>query len=500
MAKERLWRATWRGTVALGSALSLAACSSQKEPTRPTAARAAVSQPPPGRVVAERGTARAVTPEEAELIAANAYIFGYPLVVMDVTRRVMTAVPRPDAERMRAPINQVVSAPRFPDPSFTDVVRPNFDTLYSSAWLDLNAEPAILSVPDMGERYYLMPMLDAWTNVIASPGTRTSGRGPSTYVIIGPRYAGNVPADAHVVRSPTRYVWMIGRIATRPGADVKAVNELQNQIRVKLLGRSGAPADARTAPATVDPSVDTKTPPPAQVARMKPEQFFGRFAELTRDNPPSAADAPIVASMARLGIVPGAAFDAGALGPEVRAAIERGAARGQRTIEEQTARAVDGPGWTTMGPNVGSYGTDYMTRAKVALGGLGANLTADAVYPVTDRDANGRPLDGRHRYVLRFREPPPTKAFWSLTVYDDKGYAIKNALNRYSIGSQYPLTRDEDGSVTLFIQSEEPRDEQSRANWLPAPRGPFNLTLRIYEPDARVNDGSWKIPAVERVP
>jgi hypothetical protein len=232
---------------------------------------------------------------------------------------------------------------------------------------------------------------------------------------------------------------------------------------------------------------------------MKAEQFFDRFGELTRDNPPSGADVPILASIARIGVVPGKQFDANALTPEVRAAVERGIARGQRTIEEQTAIAMNQRGWTLLGTNLGNYGTDYMTRAKVALAGLGANLAADAVYPATAQDSKGRLLDGQHRYVLRFSEPPPAKAFWSITVYDDKGHPVKNEIGRQSLGSQHPLTRAPDGSLSIYLQADQPNDERSRANWLPAPRGPFNVLLRLYYPEQKVIDGSWKAPAIERV-
>jgi hypothetical protein len=431
-------------------------------------------------------------------LAANAYIYAYPLVVMDVTRRVMTATSRLDPVRLHAPINQLVSAPNFPPADFKDVVRPNFDTLYSSAVLDLNAEPMILSVPEMGDRYYLMPVMDAWTNVVASPGTRTSGERAAVYAITGPRFTGQVLEGMKVIRVPTRYAWLAGRIAAKPGADVKAVNELQSQLQLVPLSRYSDPS-FRTVAVSVDKSVDTKTPPPQQVAQMKAEQFFDRFGELTRDNPPSGADIPILASIARIGVIPGQQFEPNALSPEVRAAVERGIARGQRTIEEQASRTMNQPGWTTFGKDVGNYGTDYMTRAKVALGGLGANVAADAVYPTTAQDSKGRPLDGNHRYVLRFSEPPPVKGFWSITVYDDKGHPVRNEMGRQSLGSQYPLTRASDGSVSIYIQADQPNDERSRANWLPAPRGPFNAALRLYYPEEKVIDGTWKPPAIERI-
>jgi hypothetical protein len=451
------------------------------------------------QVGAERGTMMQVSPQEAEQIAANAYIYAYPLMVMAVTKDVMTATPRPDTKALKAPINQVVSATAFPDPKFGEVVRPNFDTLYTSAWMDLAAEPLVLSVPDMGERYYLLPMLDAWTNVFAVPGSRTTGNDASEYVITGPTFQGTVPKGMRQVKAPTRYVWLIGRIATKPGADEKVVRELESQIRLAPLSRHGD-RSMRTLATSVSQSVDTKTKPPVQVARMTPQQFFGRFTELTRDNPPAAADQPIVASFSKLGIVPGKAFDIGSLSPELQNAVARGMASGQKAIEGKIREVDARRGWVTLGNDLGQYGTDYTNRAVVALGGLGANLTADAVYPTAGTDSQGRPLDGTHKYLIRFREAPPAQAFWSLTVYDQNGYVVKNPIDRYSIGSQYPLSKGADGSTVILLQPGEPQDAKERSNWLPTPQGKkFNVMLRLYQPEQNVQDGTWKAPAIERV-
>lgn len=447
---------------------------------------------------AERGVAR-VSPQEAEQIAANAYIYAYPLVLMAVTKDVMTATQRPDPKTLKAPINQLVSATAFPDPKLTDVVRPNFDTLYSSSWMDLAAEPLVLSVPEMGERYYLMPMLDAWTNVFAVPGTRMTGQGAADYVITGPQFQGAVPTGMKQIKAPTRFVWLIGRIAAKPGADEKDVRELQDQLRLVPLSRF-ADKSTRTLAVAYSRNVDTKTKPPDQVANMTPQRFFDRFGELTRDNPPSAADRPVLASFAKIGIVPGKLFDFGGLSPEVQEAVVRGMRTGQKTIEGKLEESEARRGWVTWGQDLGRYGTDYTGRAVVALGGLGANLTSDAVYPSVDDDSQGRPLDGKHRYVIRFREPPPAKAFWSLTVYDENGYVVKNALGRYSIGSQHPLSRAADGSTVILLRSDQPTDKREQANWLPTPhRGKFNVMLRLYQPEKSVIDGSWKPPVVERV-
>ncbi len=503
---HRRWITAGVGFLGVCALTQVGGCGGHEKESRQASApiyrspqRSGAQASPQGQVGAERGTtATAVTAAEAELLAANAYIYAYPLVVMDVTRQVMTAASRPDVRSLRAPINQIISAPSFPSAEFKDVVRPNFDTLYTSAWMDLNAEPLVLTVPEMGDRYYLLPVLDAWTNVVASPGTRTSGSRGGVFAITGPAFTGQALEGMQVIRVPTRYAWLVGRIAAKPGADEKAVNELQSQIKLVPLSRY-ADDRFRTVATSVDKRVDTKTPPPKQVAQMSAQQFFDRFGALTKDNPPSGADIPILASLARIGVVPGRSFDASPLGPDIRAAIDRGIVRGQRTLEEQTALAMSKPGWVTFGSNLGNYGTDYMTRGVVALGGLGANLTADAIYPMAAQDSKGRPLDGHHRYVVRFNQPPPVKGFWSLTPYDDQGHAVKNDIDRHSIGSEHELTRAPDGAISIYMQADQPNDERSRANWLPVPRGPFNVTLRLYSPEPQVGSGAWKPPVIERV-
>ena len=430
--------------------------------------------------------------DEATEIAADAYVFGYPLVLMDISRRVMTAVPRPEATR--APMGQFNDSTRFPDATFTDVVTPNADTLYSFSWLDLTKGPMVLSLPDVGDRYYLMQMLDGWTDVFASPGSRTTGNRAGDYVIVGPGFNGTLPAGLKEIRSPTGLVWIIGRTQTNGPADYAAVRALKAKYRLAPFSAWGTDY-APPAEVPVDATADAKTSPVEQVERMPAAEFFARLAALMKDNPPAEADRPMVERLARIGIVAGRPF--GGFGP----AFERGVRAGRERIVAE-ARKPQGRaenGWDVM-TGVGRYGTNYTFRAVVARVGLGANLPEDAVYPRATRSADGRPLTGAHRYVIRFPKGrlPPVNAFWSLTMYNARQSFVANPIDRYAIGDRDRLRYDADGSLPLYLQHDSPGGDRE-SNWLPAPEGSFNVFMRLYWPKPEILDGTWKPPAIERV-
>jgi hypothetical protein len=439
-----------------------------------------------------------LSPAEVEKIAKEAYIFGYPLVLMDVTRQVGTACPSPTA--MCAPINQFANAPAFPDHTFTDVVRPNADTLYSTAWLDLSKEAMVLSVPDIKGRYYLMQMLDAWTNVFASPGARTTGTGKGDFAIVGPGFKGKLPAGLKKVESPTNLVWIIGRTQTNGKADYEAVHTIQKEYKLTPLSAWGKPY---TPPAKVPvDSKVSKEPPVEQVEKMDAQEFFGRLNALMQAHPPAAADAKAMQKFAAIGIATGKKFSLEGLDPAVKTALEKGLKEAQKEIVAEGKKIGGGKvvnGWM-LTYDLGSYGTKYPYRAAIAYVGLGANLPEDAIYPKTRVDGEGKLLTGKNKYVMHFTKDqiPPVKAFWSLTLYNDKQFFAKNPLNRYAIGDRDKLKFNPDGSLDLYIQHESPgKDKES--NWLPAPKDGFDLVLRLYWPKKSVLDGTWAPPPVKVV-
>jgi hypothetical protein len=442
-------------------------------------------------------TAKGQKPSDIEGIDKEAYIFGYPLVLMDVSRQVMTACPSPTA--MCAPINQFANVPAFPDPTFTDVVSPNADTLYSTAWLDLSKEPMVLSLPDTKGRYYVMQMMDAWTNVFAAPGSRTTGTAKGDFAIVGPGFKGKLPVGLKKIEAPTNLVWIIGRTQTNGTADYEAVHAIQVQYKLTPLSAWGKPY---TPPATVpvDPKV-SKEPPVEQVEKMAAQTFFARLNSLMQVNPPAAADAEAVKKFAAIGIAPGQKFTMEGLDPAAKSALEKGVKEARQEIAA-TAKKPHGKvvnGWALM-YDVGVYSNNYPFRATVARVGLGANLPEDAIYPMTRVDAAGKPLSGQNKYMMHFAKDqiPPVNAFWSVTMYNNKQFFVENPINRYAIGDRDKLKFNSDGSLDLYIQHESPgKDKES--NWLPAPKDGFNLVMRLYWPKKPVLDGTWAPPPVKRV-
>ena len=425
----------------------------------------------------------------------NAYIYGFPLVLMDVTKDGFTATPT--LTETQAPINQIFYKKTFPDSSFRDVVSPNADTLYSTAWLDLSKEPMILSIPEMKDRYYLVPMLDEWTNVFFSPGTRTTGSGKGNFAITGPNWKGTIPDGVKAVKSPTDIVWILGRIQTNGPSDFAAVNKLQEQFKLTPLSAWGTDYKVPTS-VRVKPNVDTKTAPIAQVLSMNGETFFKKLATLLKTTPIPSADAEYVKKFAAFGLVPGKDFD-GQDSQALNTAVQKAQTQIKDEWDQHTfAKTVNN--WGIMIQDIGDYGTHYDVRAAVAFGGLGANLPEDAIYPVTNVDSTGQPLSGKYDYVVHFEKNqiPPVKAFWSLTMYDDKHFFVKNPINRYAIGDRDPLQFNADGSLDLYLQNQTP-GASKESNWLPAPAGDFNLLLRLYAPKTEALDGTWTPPLIKRI-
>ena len=432
-------------------------------------------------------------------LATDAYIYGYPLVTMEMTRRVITNVAAP--EGTRAPMGHVIKLRHYPDATFRDVTAPNADTLYTTAFFDVGQEPWVLSLPDIKDRYFLMPMLDGWTTVFQVPGKRTTGTGAQTYAITGPGWSGTLPAGVKEYKSPTNIVWLLGRIyCTGTPEDYAEVHALQDQVKLAPLSAYGKPY---TPPAgKVDPSIDMKTAVRDQVNRMDAAAYFTLLAELMKTNPPAAADAPALAKFARIGLVPGQAFDASKLRADFARRIPE-IANDRIMIQfkiNKDVHDIDGWGFTT---KTGIYGTDYLMRALVTAIGLGANRPQDAVYPTSLKDGEGQAYDGANKYVMRFAKGqlPPVEGFWSLTMYDSAYFFVPNPINRYSISARQGLKANPDGSVDLYIQKDPPGADKE-SNWLPAPAGKFILMLRMYWPNETnpsIIDGTWTIPPVKKV-
>ncbi len=440
----------------------------------------------------------AVSADEAREIARDAYIYAYPLVLMEVSGKVSDNVAGPSAVGT-APINQFGHAQAFPDPSFKLVVRPNADTLYSSLVYDVSKEPLIITAPASNGRYYLLPMLDKWTDVFASPGPRTTGDAAQTIAVVGPGWEGTLPDGVERYDSPTAGGWILGRVQTNGKADYDAVHAFQKELTAVPLSAYGT--DYAPPANTVDPALDM-SPPPEQVAAMDAASYFALAASLMKANPPHANDYPILDRMKRIGIVPGEDFALADQPKAVQDALEAAPKAALPLITAAWDKAgVAQNGWKTNLTAIGTYGADYLHRAGVAYGGLGANVPEDAVYPTAFADSEGQPFDSGKRYTIHFDKDqiPPVRAFWSLTMYDANQLFTENPIDRYAIGDRDKLAFNDDGSLDLYIQRESPgKDKES--NWLPAPAsGPFTMNLRLYWPALDVIDGTWAPPPVKRV-
>jgi hypothetical protein len=441
--------------------------------------------------------AETISEQEAHAIGVQAYLYFYPLVTVDVTRKQLTNVVK--SEGIHAPMNTFANVLEYPPADLKVVVRPNFDTLYSSAWLDLTKGPMIVSVPDTQGRYYLLPMLDMWTDVFASPGWRTTGTQAGDFAITPPGWTGTLPPGVVRIDAPTSYVWIIGRIKTDGPADYPAVNKIQAELKITPLSNWGkVPVPVA---GTVDPSIDMTTPPKITVDTMPAEKFFAYAAEILKLQPPHITDQPIVALMQRIGIERGKSFDIDKVDPAIKAGLE--------TVPEDALKLMAWKlpslapvvnGWSMSTNTIGVYGNYYLKRAIVTQLGLGANLPEDAIYPLNLADETDKPLNGANKYTLHFDKgaPPPVNAFWSVTLYDAEGFQVPNALNRFAVSSWMPFKYNLDGSLDLYFQNESP-GEDKEANWLPAPKGPFNLTMRLYAPKSDALTGKWNPPPVREV-
>lgn len=431
-------------------------------------------------------------------IGIEAYVYFYPLVLMDITRRLTTNVP-PGAKPGFGPSNIFTHMDKFPEATFKEVIRPNFDTLYSIAWLDLTKEPHVISAPDTGGRYYMLPILDMWTDVIAVPGARTSGTKEGNWAVVPPGWKGSLPDGIDIINATTFHLWIIGRTQTNGSDDYEAVHKVQSGYKITPLSQWGKKVQAPEF--KPDPSVDMKTPPVEQINNMKGRDYFTYAAEIMKFSPPHITDWSQIERLRYIGIEPGKPFDYDKLNPDIKSLIDAAPSEGLKLMKEKMptlARIVNG--WTMNTDTMGVYGNFYLKRAIIALVGLGANEPYDAVYPMSIADSEGNPYNGDNNYVLHFGkdELPPVNAFWSLTMYNDAGFMEANEINRFAIGDRDALNFNSDGSLDIYIQNGNPGAEKV-SNWLPCPKGPISMVLRLYWPEQGVLDGRWNPPLVKRV-
>jgi len=439
-------------------------------------------------------------------LAEQAYIYLYPLVLMEVTRQSQNAIP-----------NAITNTPVFAPVFEKKVVDPNQDTLYSIAWLNLTAEPVVLSVPDTNGTYYLMQLLSLWTDTFASPGKRTFGTGAGQFLIAGPRWHGATPTGTTLLSASTEDVWVLGRTQCNGTADYAHVNGIQAGYKIEQLSvwqqrqwkkgefeedseqhqqwQHDTEHNPQWRPESQGPQSAASSSPPQVVSAMDAQTFFSTAISLMARNPAKPEDLPFLQDVfVPLGLpTDGGVLDWSGLSSTVSDALVASVPLAQASILTGSVSGGVIAGWTYPAAGVGSYGTNYALRSHLARFGLGANLMEDAIY-LTAPTVN---LSGQS-FMLKFAdsESPPVNAFWSITAYDPEGYLKYNSLHRYALHNWDPLVFGADGSLTLYIGGEQPASSP-QANWLPTSTDVVTLMVRMYWPQESVLDGSWTMPPLE---
>lgn len=431
------------------------------------------------------------TATDLQQLARDAVIYTLPLYEM-ARMRAATCPRRDRAGKFAGEgpdsalrwVNHLIHTRELLGPQHRQVVTPNNDTLYTNAWIDLSREPVVLEVPDFAGRYYVLGLLDFYTNPFGYIGSRTTGTRAGRFLLHGPDWLGEVPDGVQAMPCPTNAIWMIGRLLVDGNADLAAAHALQDAIALKRL--DGAPAAF-----AFDVGMH------AREHLGDPQRFAAVVNQMLTQNPPPAAEAAMVARFADVGIGAGVVpthAQVETLGLALQVVLG--------DLAEPQASDMGG-GWAMSVDVRESYGAHYLQRALVGRNYIGALGVQEAMYVMADRGADGEPLDGNHAYRLHFEADnlPRVGAFWSLTMYD-KGdcMLVPNEISRYSLGDRSPtLARNADGSLTVHMSARPPRDRALQGNWLPAPEGPFYVALRLYVPQAAHLDRTYSYPAIERM-
>jgi hypothetical protein len=381
--------------------------------------------------------------------------------------------------------NKFLHVKSFPTPDSKIIVRPNCDTLYSLAFLDLGRDAVIVSMPDTDGRFYVMQIVDGWTNTFASKGKRTTGTGAQEFFFIGPFWQGPTELEGKTtLRSPTNIVGIAIRIQTNGESDIPNVQAIQDKVVISEY--NGGVRGQFLTP-------DWGRIPSEEVINMSAEVYLTTLANLLKYNPPSQEDGEMILKLKNVGIDINNldAFNFSKLSFAEKLTLKTAVALAKKAFLVKSFINKTINGWVVH-RDVGTYGNRYLIRAGIAYYGLGANLAVDAIYPTADDDVDGNQLTGKNKYKIHFEKNqiPPVNAFWSITMYNHESFLVANKLNKYIVRDRDNLVYNEDGSLDIFIQKDSP-GEGLESNWLPAPVGEFNLSMRLYWPKEEAINGTW---------
>jgi hypothetical protein len=443
-------------------------------------------------------SAASVTPQEARKIAAEAYLYGFPVV--DSYKTLYAQAVAKGGSDYKAPFNQIGNTANVFTPEDKAIITPNSDTPYSFVWMDLRAEPVVLTLPPVDpKRYYAVQLIDIYTQNFAYLGRRTTGSTGGNFLIAGPGWKGKVPNGiSKVIRSESNIVYALYRTQLFNEKDIDAVRAIQAGYKVQPLS-----AFAGTAAPTAAPPVDWPKPQPDMLDSLSLFKYLNFMLQFAPVDPSETA---LMQRFAKIGIGAGKPFDPATFPPDIRAALEAGIEDAKKQFAEFKKTKVD----THKVESSQFFGTrqelknNYMYRFAGARLGIYGNSGTEAIYVGGFADADQQPVNAaKNRYTMTFPKGglPPNEAFWSLTMYDGKTQLlVANPLKRYLINSamESSLKRNPDGSITLYVQADSP-GAGKESNWLPAPKGPFYTVLRIYQPKPEVQNGTWKAPQLRRV-
>ena len=442
---------------------------------------------------------QAPTPTVEKIREEQAYTLGTAAFLWGFTMNELYRVRSVHVDKQGVPVNTFLHNREVTTAEIArkqGVVRPNSATLYSMAWLDLSIEPIVLEFPPIPDHYFTFNYVD-WFQKTENLSNTTVGRAGGAYAFVGPHWNGALPADMHRVGVASDTVWMIARIEVKGSADVKNVHAIQDKYSLTALRQFVAGKRNTVGNNSYEkwPAYDVS----------EPLNWFTLLNEGLRRNPPQGGDLAMLGLFETLQIGPHKTFDAGKLDPATQAGLRRALAIGPHILADDFKRRLGQTfnGWQIT-KDLGSwltpdtYQIDILRRSAIAKEAQPGQASSEAMYPIAYVDAEGRPLTGANRYVLRFAKGqlPPANAFWSLTMYDADGFPIDNPINRNQIGTYDTLAPDADGAVTIYIQHASPGSDKE-GNWLPAPTGSFNVVLRLYSPASAARNLDWVPPAVQ---
>ena len=418
-------------------------------------------------------------------IIKEAYIYTFPLVLMDATKTVSINTEEPDLLKGKAPINQLMHGTKLADADFKTIVSPNVDTVYSQAWYDLSDEPMVYVLPET-DRFCNVQVFDAWTNTVCVFDKA------GAYAITLSTWEGVLPQGVTRINVPTTTAWSITRTVLSGEEDLPNVRKIQENM--KLIPLSVYVSGGEYSPEKGSYSEENDYVPIQKVLSLSPKVFFDKANELMKTNPPAAADAEIIEKLASINVGPGMDFDLSILSGDVEAQWKEMLKSLEAEVTNVVMKfSVKLGQWSYFGPPIGNFGTEYNYRWAIALGGLGANTVDVALYMNTDFDDLGKILTDEKNYLLHFETLPPVLegGFWSVTAYGIDKFLIDNPIDRYCVNDRTNFVLNEDGTLDIILSNEQP---SNIANWLPI-SGTFHFILRIYTPDMDALS-SWTAPVI----